>query len=273
MRIQQRDTDDAARGTNGNARRAVLAAICLVFGLGAAACSTSNEIRDEDDIKPLNWNFAPEKSVRLEPVELERTISEQGYTLVRYQFRGSGYEESEKYELRTRNLSGIEFVAPKVWFGEDGKLMFDDEESGDPRPFEVQTGNMLAGEGLSVAVYSPDFDEGEDPKVRARTDLVPHPIKAEGEGGCKLTVRVWPNLAYGVFIEGFGQGEALEMELVANDWSRRWPVEDYQRGSVGLFVVDPRDSGYRGGMAQFYADSNSCSVAVEFPYGEMMLPR
>lgn len=273
MRIQQRGAGGFACSTGGNARRAVRAALCLAFGMGVAACSTSNEIRDDDDIKPLNWNFPVEKSVRLEPVEMERTISEQGYTLVRYQLRGTGYPKSEKYELRTRNLSGIEFVAPKVYFGEDDTLMFEDDESGEPRPFEVQTGNMLAGEGLSVAVYSPDFDEGEDPRVRARTDLVPHPIKAEGKGGCTLTVRVWPNLAYGVFIEGFGQGEALEMELVANEWSRRWPVEDYQRGSVGLFVVDPRDSGYRGGMAQFYADSNSCSVAVEFPYGEMMLPR
>jgi hypothetical protein len=217
--------------------------MCVILGLSAAACSTSNEVRDDDDIKPIDWNFSPEKSVRLEAQEMERTISEQGYTLVRYQFRAIGFPESGKYELRTRNLSGIEFVAPKVYLSEDEKVMFDDEQTGEPRPFEVQTGNMLAGEGLSVAVYSADFEEGEDPEVRARADLVPHPIRAEGKGGCTLTVRVWPNLAYGVFLEGFGQGEALEMELVANDWSRRWPVEDYQAGSVGLFVVDPRDSG------------------------------
>jgi len=250
-------------------RAALYGLACIALVVGVAACSTSN---GEAEIEEFDWNFRSNDSVGLDGVEIERRLSEEGFTFVRYQFRGVGFPEPGSYELRTRNVGGREFIVSKVWF-EKGTLMFEDPRTDEPGPFEIETGMMRGGEGLSIAVYEPDFDEDDEVIIRAKTDLVPHPIEAEGEGGCRLVVRVRPKSQYGIYISGFGQGEALVLELVVSEWSRRWPIDDFGDGGTGLLVVDPRDSGYLGGAAQFYADGENCSVAVRFPFGETMLPR
>ena len=233
----------------------------LCAAVAAAGCSAKPAPE-----APFDWTFAPAADVAIEAEETGRRTAPEGHTPVAYRIRGHGFPESGTYVVRTRNLPGVEHAMAGLRFV-DGVLSYEDPQTGEMKPFELETGTMLAGEGLQVAVYSPDRS------LAARTELLPHPLEVSAPGGCRLSARVWSQLAYAVVIEGFQGGEHIELELVAGDWMRRWPIENFEEGSRGMFVVDPRDSGYRGGVAHFYATSPSCAVSLDLPFGDNMLPR
>jgi hypothetical protein len=196
--------------------------------------------------------------------ELERTRLK-GQTAVKYHMYASGLPTDEEYTLWTWILgSDPESQDVDAYINKDGlivNVLADPAHkiAEDPIDLTVFAGR---GEPKQMALIS------DDNRYRAFGQVVPFPIEAT-VGPCRMTAVMYaPNYTVvRLFAEGLQPGEELQVDTQSGPEGGRVKAQATSDGKY-ISVLLPQVLGKRSGVTRFNISAKSCTIGVEFPWGE-----
>jgi hypothetical protein len=133
---------------------------------------------------------------------------------------------------------------------------------------DLGLGMMFAGESVVFTLLS------EDGAAKAAVEITPFPLEAEGDGGCRLTVKLMSvkGDSFQIIGEGFRPGRPVTAVGSPAGEVTQVPLT---RKSDGLLtaIVSPAVAGKSGGEATLTASDGSCSVTAGYSWGDAMMKR
>jgi len=124
---------------------------------------------------------------------------------------------------------------------------------------------MYRGEPILFALVS------SDQAVRVYAQLIPFPLDATDEGGCKLSLAILSanQRLLGIIGEGFQPGEQVTTISKSESEILRDEKIALENGRIAV-IIDPGVIGKTGGLPTFQAVSKTCDVTLRYAWGTAM---
>ena len=188
----------------------------------------------------------------------------QGKTVVAYNLFASGLPAEQHFVLWMLGLGGDPQPRTDAYLNGEGKVvnvLADPANHVAEDPINVK---LLAskGEPFNFALIS------DDGKLQAFTQIIPFPLEKQS-GPCHLAAVETGPYYLGIFIgvTGLQANEELEIDQSSENEgaSTKAKADDQGKYNAGMF---PLVKGKRQGTARFLVKAKSCSIGIEFPWGE-----
>lgn len=219
--------------------------LAYVTGLLAACSATPTDVPSNSE--EFSWNkklATPGAEIRFE------NTSESGYTMF-----VSGLPEDKQYHLWFKRLDGKtgSFQVPNTSTLFSTGMVF-------------KFRKFRRGQPMDYALVSTDGTP------RAYATLIPYPIEAISEQGCRLSAKMLLSNGrlFVITAEGFEPGERAILTSRSGDTS--FEPKERRIGKNGRFfiVLDPTTEGRSGDTTTVGVSSKSCDVTLRFKWGTDM---
>lgn len=228
----------------------------LILALMAPAMSAGAEP------PKLEWTLVNAPGIRLTFEETSRSLKSRD-SQVCYQLKAEGLPLGETYWMYMHWMDG-EIVSMPFGFKLDDQGMVYKDNPGDWKHWCVN--GLLRGEAIGCALVS------QESGTKASGEVIPFPIEAVGEGGCRIALQLITPAnggTFALFASGFEPGEVTEVV------SRSGREVLSSQGNVkedGTFVhvMLPGVRGKRGGKASVTVTGRACTVSLAYDWGRDM---
>ena len=229
-------------------RLVLLSALAQFLGTGGLATAAQRASAPTED--------GPRLSYEVRSREVENALE-----VVTCVLRAKGFPETKKYALAAKWMNGRTADVQKgLRIDEAGRVLGQDGDE-----VELALASMHLGEYIVFLLSS------EDGAAKAKVEITPFPIEAEGPGGCRLNVQLTTTSGEMFVItgSGFRPGEDLKTKSKSSDEAAETTMKGRPDGTLKV-VMFPAVVGRTGGDASFEASDSVCSVKVNYKWGDAM---
>lgn len=229
-------------------RLGLLTLVAVFFGLGSHLAGAPQSAGTPDNGPKLTY------------AEKSRTKAD-GREVVTCVLLAEGFPKDKRCLVAGRWMNGrTAEISRGARVDESGRVL---GPGGDE--LELGLAEMQPGEFVQFALLT------EDGSAKAFIQITPFPYRAEGEGGCRLSVQaIAPNREiFEITGAGFQPDKELDTVSTSSGETMKSTMKGRPDGTLRLVIL-PAVVGKTGGDATYSASDSKCSVKVLYKWGDEM---